>query len=62
MWVKKDTYYYQNDDWTICRTGIETVKYGLWHKQKCLGWFNSSKDAITHWKKLNDANNTQQAT
>lgn len=53
MWEKKNDYYFKNGDWTICQTGIETVKYGLWHGNVNKGWFDTSAEAIAKWKVLN---------
>ena len=57
MWTKINEYYLKNGDWTITKTGIETVKYGLWQVSVNHGWFNSSKEAIDKWKQLNEQSN-----
>lgn len=53
MWEKKNDYYFKNGDWTIAKTGIETVKYGLWHCNVNFGWFFTSAEAIAKWKESN---------
>ena len=53
MWTKINEYYLKNGEWTISKTGIETVKYGLWQGSVNFGWFNSSKEAIAQWERLN---------
>ena len=57
MWEKKNDYYIKNNEWTIAKTGIETVKYGLWRGSVNYGWFNDSKQAIDKWKELNEQSN-----
>jgi hypothetical protein len=42
----------QNGEWTLCKTGISQVKYGLWKGNINHGWFNSSAEAIAKWKEL----------
>ena len=57
MWTKINEYYLENGEWTIAKTGIETVKYGLWRGSVNFGWFNDSKQAINKWKELNEQPN-----
>jgi hypothetical protein len=52
-WTQKNEYYLENNGWTICKTGIQTVKYGLWYGAINHGWFDTSAEAITKWKELN---------
>ena len=59
MWTKINEYYLKNNEWTICKTGIETVKYGLWRGSINFGWFNSSAEAIDKWKELNNGKSNQ---
>ena len=59
MWTKINEYYLKNGEWTIAKTGIETVKYGLWRGAVNCGWFNDSKQAIDKWKELNNGKSNQ---
>jgi hypothetical protein len=51
-WIKKNAYYMQNGEYTICKTGISQVRYGLWHGSINRGWFDTSAEAIAKWKEL----------
>jgi hypothetical protein len=51
-WLKGGTYYDTNGDWTICKTGIKQVKFGLWKGSKNYGWFDTNREAIAKWKEL----------
>lgn len=42
----------KNCDWTISKTGLENVRYGLWNKAINRGWFDSSKQAIEYFNEL----------
>jgi hypothetical protein len=51
-WIKKNDYYMQNGEYTICKTGISQVKYGLYKGNINHGWFDTSAEAIAKWKEL----------
>jgi hypothetical protein len=56
-WIKKNDYYMQNGNWTICKTGRSEVRYGLWNGNEKRGyvnhgWFDTSKQAMDKWKEL----------
>ena len=52
MWTKINEYYLKNGEWTISKTGIETVRYGLWRGSVNIAWFKTSSEAIKHFNKL----------
>jgi len=52
MWIKKNDYYMQNGEWTLCKTGISQVRYGLYRGNQNFGWFDTSKQAMDKWKEL----------
>lgn len=51
-WTRKNDYYIECNGWTICKTGKENIKYGLWHGAINHGWFDTSAEAIAKWKEL----------
>ena len=53
MWQKVDKHHIKNGDWTICKNGIRTPIYGLWHNDKNHGWFKELELAKQHYERMN---------
>ena len=53
MWVKKNNYYIQNDEYTIAKTGIdEWTRYTLYHGTKRIETFLKANEAKEKHKEL----------
>ena len=53
MWIKKNDYYIQNDEYTIAKTGIdEWIRYTLYHGTKRIETFLTVNEAKEKHEKI----------
>jgi hypothetical protein len=51
-WIDKNEYYLQNGDYYIAKTGQYKVVYGLYCKDKILGFFETSAEAKAKFNEI----------
>lgn len=58
MWLKKNKYYLQNDEYTIAKTGIdEFIRYTLYHGNKRIETYKTADEAKQkHRELMNESN------